>query len=261
VANPWGLYHTFGNVAEWASTAEGGFVRMGGHFRTEPVTPLPEVAAANADAPGPDPYVGVRPAVAMSAEKGAELIRGALRGNALLADVKGAYDPDRGTATLTGTTSSPALRRAADRRLEPLWFLAAVDNRIETPALPPGQLATIGPPLAPARRITPLGHWVYVVPVAIQWGDPLPVRGSEWFVNVYPHGEQDGCGHYAYKLAEIEPNDAGRFDLLIDRGKLVAAGVPVDSAVAVAISLGTEAPNPTDPQVVSNVAVMRWSMP
>jgi hypothetical protein len=260
-ANPWGLFHTFGNVAEWASTAAGGFVRMGGHFRTEPVTPLPEVAVENAESPGPDPYVGVRPAVAMSAEKGAEMVRETLKGNGLLANVTAAYDPDRGTATLTGTAPSPALRRAADRRLEPLWFLAAVENQIETPALPAGQLAVVGSPVAPTRRITPLGRWIYVVPVAVQWGDPLPVRGSEWYVNVYPHGAKDGCGHYAYKLVEIEPNDTGRFDLLIERGKMVAAGVPVDSDVAVALSLGNPAPNPTDPQVVSNVAVVHWSGP
>jgi hypothetical protein len=261
VANPWGLFHTFGNVTEWASKAEGGFVRLGGHFRTEPVTPLPEISVDKAESVGPDPYVGVRPVVELSAEKGAELIRQALQGNALLAGVSVAYDPDRATATLTGTVANPALRRAADQRLEPLWFLAAVENRIETPALAAGQLATIGAPIAPARRITPLGRWVYVVPVAVQWGDPLPVHGSEWWVNVYPHGERNGCGHYAYKLVEIEPNDAGKFDLLIDRGKMIAAGVRVDSPVAVALSLGAPAPSPTDPEVVSNVAVVRWSMP
>jgi hypothetical protein len=261
VANPWGLFHTFGNVAEWASTEGGGFVRLGGHFRTEPVTPLPEVAVQNAESTGPDPYVGVRPAAEMSAERGAELVRAALQGDPLLAGVSAAYDPERATATLTGTAPNSAARRAADRRLEPLWFLAAVENKIETPTLLPGQLATIGAPLGPARRITPLGRWIYVVPVSVQWGDPLPVHGSEWWVNVYPNGAQNGCGHYAYKLVETEPNDTGRFDLLIDRGKMIAAGVPVDSPVAVALSLGAPAPNPTDPQVVSNVAVVRWSLP
>ena len=34
--NPWGLLHTFGNVAEWAVLSPGRFVRLGGHFRTEP---------------------------------------------------------------------------------------------------------------------------------------------------------------------------------------------------------------------------------
>jgi formylglycine-generating enzyme required for sulfatase activity len=256
VANPWGLFHTFGNVAEWASTQGGGFVRLGGQFRTEPAVPLPEPAVESPEATGSDPYVGVRPAITLGAEDGAEHVRTALRGNGLLAGVSVAYDPDRATATLTGTLPSPALRRAADRRLEPVWFLAAVENRIETPTLPAGQLAAIGAPVAPAIRITPLGRWIYVVPLAVQWGDPLPVRGSEWWVNVYPNGAQSGCGHYAYKLAEGEPNDEGRFDLLIDRGKLTAAGVALDATVAVTLSLGAPAPVPTDPRIVSNVSTV-----
>ncbi len=55
-ANPWGHFHTFGNVAEWASTPSEGFVRLGGHFRTEPAAPLPEVAVEDAATTGPDPY-------------------------------------------------------------------------------------------------------------------------------------------------------------------------------------------------------------
>jgi hypothetical protein len=188
-------------------------------------------------------------------------VRTALAGNALLAGLAVAYDPERATATLTGTLPAPALRRAADRRLESLWFLAAVENRIETPSLPPGRLAAIGAPLAPARRITPLGRWVYVVPVSVRWGDPLPVHGSEWWVNVYPHGAQNGSGHYAYKLVEGEPNDTSRFDLLIDRGKMTAAGVAVPAPVAVALSLGAPAPLPTDPRVVSDITPIRWSLP
>jgi hypothetical protein len=261
VANPWGLFHTFGNVAEWATAAGAGFVRLGGHFRTEPMTPLAEVAVEDAATTGPDPYVGVRPAFELDGETGAELIHKALRGNALLADVKVAYDPDRATATLTGTLPDPALRRAADRRLEPLWFLAAVENAIETPQQAAGQLATLGAVAGPVRRITPLGRWIYVVPLAVRWGDPLPARGSEWYVNVYPHGASSGQGHYAYKLAEIEPNSSGRLDLLIERGKLIAAGVPPDSPVAVALSLGAAAPTPADSRIVSNVAQVRWSAP
>jgi hypothetical protein len=260
-ANPWGLFHTFGNIAEWAGSSESGFVRLGGHFRTEPASPLPDVTVENAETTGRDPYVGVRPAFALDPEKGAALIRQALQGNAQLAGVSVAYDPDRATATLTGTVPTSALRRAADRRLEALWFLAAVDNQLATPVLPPSQLATLGSALAPARRITPLGRWIYVIPVSVRWGDPLPVHGSQWWVNVYPRGALDMCGHYAYKLVEIEPNESGRFDLLIERSKMVAAGVPVDAPVAVALSLGCPAPVPTDPQVVSNVALIEWTMP
>jgi len=261
VANPWGLFHTFGNVAEWASAPGAGFVRLGGHFRTEPATPLAEVAVEDAATTGPDPYVGVRPAFELDAEAGAELVRKALRGNGLLAEVAVVYDPDRATATLTGTLPDPALRRAADRRLEPLWFLAAVENAIETPQQAAGQLATLGPIAGPVRRITPLGRWIYVVPVSVRWGDPLPVRGSQWYVNVYPHGDSSGKGHYAYKLVEIEPDSTGRMDVLIERGKLIAAGVPADAPVSVALSLGAAAPTPTDPRIVSNVALVRWSAP
>ena len=242
--NPWGLFHTFGNIAEWATPPGAGYVRLGGHFRTEPAAPLPEVAVDNVDATGPDPYVGVRPAFELSADEGAELVRKALRGNALLSGLSVVYDPDRATATLTGTLSGPGLRRTADRRLEPLWFLAAVENRIETPTLATGQLAELGTAVEGVRRITPLGRWIYVVPVSVRWADPLPVRGSQWWVNVYPHGDGSGNGHYAYKLVEIEPNDTGRLDVLIDRGKMTAAGLPVDSPVAVALSLGAPGTEP-----------------
>jgi hypothetical protein len=259
--NPWGLYHTFGNVAEWATTPAGGFVRLGGHFRTEPAVPLPEITVDDAATVGPDPYVGVRPAFGLTADEGAELVRKALAGNTLLAGISVAYDPDRATATLSGTLPDAALRRAADRRLEPLWFLAAVENRIETPRQVPGQLATLAGAVGPVRRITPLGRWIYVVPLSVSWGDPLPVRGSEWYVNVYPQGARSCTGHYAYKLVEIEPNATGRLDLLLDRAKLTAAGVSVGTPVAVALSLGAPAPAPDDTHVVSNVATITWSVP
>src|SRR5262249_22231987 len=123
--NPWGLLHTFGNVAEWATDPAGGTVRLGGHFRTEPTAPRPEVAVADADARGPDPYVGLRPAFDLDATQGAELARQALRGTRELAALAVAFDPDRATARLTGHVADPATRRAADRRLAGLWFLAA----------------------------------------------------------------------------------------------------------------------------------------
>ena len=42
---------------------------------------------------------------------------------------------------------------------------------------------------------------------------------------------------------------------------MTAAGQPVDAPVSVTLSLGAEAPTPTDPHVVSNVAPLRWSVP
>jgi hypothetical protein len=255
--NPWKLVHTFGNVAEWATTPSGGFVRLGGHFRTEPAVPLPEVAVQDAETTGPDPYVGVRPAFDLTAETGAALVRQALRGNELLADVKVAFDPDRATATLSGTLTEPALRRAADRRLEPLWFLAAVENRIVTPTVAAGQLALLGEVAGPPRRITPLGRRFYEVPVAVRWGDPLPVQGSDWYMNVYT----PGGGHFAHKLVEGAPNNRGRVTVLVDPAKMAAAGLAADAPVSIALSLGAEAPSPADHQVVSNVAPLRWSLP
>ena len=81
-ANPWGLAHTFGNVAEWATVPDGGFARMGGHFRTEPASPLPDVKVAGPDEMGPDAYVGFRPAFAIDEEEGERLARRALSGPA-----------------------------------------------------------------------------------------------------------------------------------------------------------------------------------
>ena len=255
--NGWGLFHTFGNVVEWARGPSGGFVRMGGHFRTEPESPLPEVAVDNGDTTGPDAYAGVRPVFDLTAESGAELVRKAIRSNPALSGVSAAFDPDRATATLTGTLPESTLRRAAEEQLEPLWFLAAVENRISTPTPAPGQLATLGGVAGQVRRITPLGHWVYEVPVSVRWGNPLPVRKSEWWVNVYP----SNGGHFAHKLIEIEPDASGKLLVLIEKMKMTAAGQPVNAPVSVALSLGAEAPSPTDPNVVSNVVALHWTVP
>jgi hypothetical protein len=255
--NPWGLYHTFGNVAEWATDPEKGFVRLGGHFRTEPESPLPVVAAENEDATGPDAYVGVRPAVALSADSGADLVRKALGGNPGLAGLDVRFDPARATATLTGTLPDPSLRRDADRRLAPLWFLAAVENRVTTPTVPAGLLATLGDVTGPVRRITPVGRWVYEIPLAVRWADPLPVRGSEWWVNIYPASG----GHLAHKLVEIEPNDTRRLVVLIDRALMTGLGQPADGPASVALSLGGQALTIGDPRIVSNIVPLRWSVP
>ncbi len=146
-ANPWGLFHTFGNVAEWASVPSGGFARMGGSFRTEPASPLPEVAVEGGDVVGPegtDAYVGVRPAFDLSPEEGAEVIRRSLATDPRLKDVTAALDPDRATVRLGGTSTDPSARRAADDLMAKLWFVAAVENAIETPRFAPGALAELG---------------------------------------------------------------------------------------------------------------------
>jgi hypothetical protein len=235
----------------------GGVERLGGHFRTEPASPLPEVAVADAGSTGPDPYVGVRPVFDLDAATGSVLVRRALRGNQDLAAVRVVFDPDRVTATLTGQVAEPALRRAADRRLAALWFLAAVEDRIETPAVVPGQLARLGAVAGSARRFTPLGRWFYAVPVQVHWIDPLPVSGSEWWVNVF----LPGGPHFAHRLVETPPGRSGRLTVMVDRSAMNAAGLAADAPVSVALSLGAEAAAPTDPRIVSNVATLRWRLP
>ena len=125
-ANPIGLFHTFGNVAEWATVPAGGFARMGGHFRTEPASPLPEVEVEKADELGPDPFVGVRPAFDLSRRgrrrAGPEAARRPTRTS------PGSASPSTPTgrrSRLTGTVADSSTRRAADRALEGLWFVAA----------------------------------------------------------------------------------------------------------------------------------------
>ncbi len=257
VPNPWGLFHTFGNIAEWATGANDGYVRLGGHFRTEPKSPLPEDEVDKDDTTGADPYVGVRPVLDLDADKGAELIRRALHGNKDLEPIEVAFDPDRATATLTGRLPEPSMRRAADHRLAALWFLAAVENRIETPRPIPGQLARLGPVVGPARRITPLGRWFYEVPVEVRWASPLPVRGSDWYVNIY----LPGGSTFGHRMVPAEPDRSNRVTVLIDRAQMQAAGLAVDAPVQVALSLGDEAPTPGDPRVVSNVVLLRWRLP
>jgi hypothetical protein len=244
-ANPWGLSHTFGNVAEWATGASGGFVRLGGHFRTEPASPLPEDGVSDAGTLGPDPYVGVRPAFVLSADQGAKLLREALGKDSRLANLQVAFDPDRATATLTGEVGEAADRGRADRLLRSFWWLAAVDNRLTMPTVPPGLLALLTPPAGPARRIRPLARVVDEVPVPVQWANPLPVEGTEWYVNVYT---PDG-GHVAHVLVEPRPG-ARTVTVLVDRARVPTPGTPL----TVTLSLGAPAPHLGDPRIVSNPA-------
>jgi hypothetical protein len=242
--NPWGLFHTFGNAAEWATSGPGRFVRLGGHFRTEPASPLPAVAVEGDSTAGPDPYVGVRPALSLSSSEGAALARRALAGSPVLAQLAATYDPDRSVVTVTGAVPEPSLRREADRRLGSLWFVAAVENRVSTPTIPPGGLALLGPVLGQPRRLAPLGRPLDEWTVGVRWSPVQPVDGSEWWVNVY----QPGGGHFAHLLAERRPGPTHRLAVLVDRTK-----IPAGPPLSVALSLGAPAPSPDDPRVVSNV--------
>lgn len=246
-ANPWGLFHTFGNVTEWATGPAGGFVRLGGHFRTEPASPLEVVKVADRNATGPDPYVGVRPAFSLDAGAATALVRRRLMGIPGSEAIRVAFDPDRATVTLSGAVADPAARRRADIRLGGLWFLAAVENRLDSPGIAAGQLARLAPAPGKPRRIAPLGRVQDGIPIAVRWAIPLPVEGSAWYVNIYRAG-----GHSAHTLIERVPGRPVILALVDPR----AGG-----AASVALSLGAPAPTPDDPRVVSNVLPLATPAP
>jgi Sulfatase-modifying factor enzyme 1 len=256
-ANPYGLAHTFGNVAEWATDPAGGFARMGGHFRTEPASPLPEVKVEKADELGPDPFVGVRLAFDLTPESGAELIRKRLATDPKLSGVAVVFDPDKASVRLTGSVADSSTIRAADQALEGVWFVASVENNLKTASVGANQLAILGAPTGPSRRLGVLDRTFIEIPLSVHWLDPLPVQGSEWWVNVY----LPGGGHFAHKLDSGEPGRASKTLVLIDRSKLAALGLGDNSTVQVALSLGSPAATPSENRVVSNVAAVRPTLP
>ncbi len=253
-ANPSGLFHTFGNVAEWATVPSGGFARMGGHFRTEPASPLPEVALGPAGEVGPDPFVGVRPAFDLSPEAGAGLARKRLGEDPTLGPIAVAYDPERSTITLTGKVAEASARRSADRLLEGLWFVKAVEDRLESPEVAPNQLARLGVLAAPIRKVATLGETFLEVNMTVRWLDPLPVVGSEWWANIYL---PNNAGHFAHKLDEGIAGRSGVVRVLVDRARLAALGLGDDTPMTIALSLGAPAPTTGGSNIASNVAIVR----
>ena len=251
--NPLGLAHTFGNAAEWATDPSGGFARMGGHFRTEPASPLPVEVVAKDDEVGPDRFVGVRPLADLTPESATALIRKRLAGDPGLSKVGVAFDPDRALVTLTGTVPEASTRRSADTLLEGLWFVAAVDNRLETSGLLENQVAILGQPTAPARRLAILDRTFVEVPLSVRWLDPLPVTGTAWWVNIY----LPGGGHQSQKLDSTGPGRSKKVVVRVDREKLAGLGLPDTSTFQVALSLGGPASSPTDPRVVTNPVEVR----
>lgn len=251
-ANPWGLYHTFGNVAEWATTPEGGFVRLGGHFRTEPASPLPEVAVDGPDQVGPDPYVSLRPAFSLEAADAADLIGKVLEDEIGPGNVRAVFNPDRGTVILTGLVPDFETRRRVSNLAASLWFVNAVTDQLTMPSLDEGVLVELGPGVGEPRRISPLGRVYDIYPVAAKWAGRLPVSGSKWYMNVYlPGGE-----HYAHPLLERQPG-GDTVDVLIDHSRLPAGGLGDELEINVGISLGVPAGLPTDTNLVSNLAPLR----
>lgn len=252
-ANPFGLYHSFGNVAEWAGTPDGGFARMGGSFRTEPVSPPPDVTVAKDDEVGPDAFVGVRPALTLTAPAVEAIVRKQLAVDPRLADVRVSFDPARAAVTLTGRAAdAPAAREAAER-LRGLWFLAAVVNRVDFPRPFAGQLATLAPLNEAAKVEAVLDRSFVDVPVGVQWFEPLPVVGSHWWANIYlPGGE-----HLYHKLTETEAGRFPRTIVSVDRSRLKVDRLDDATPFSVALSLGQPAPTPTDPHVASNVVQIK----
>ena len=255
--NPWGLAHTFGNAAEWATDPAGGFARMGGHFRTEPASPLPVVKVDKDDELGPDPFVGVRPVADLSTEAATASIRKRLLEDPRLAKVAIGYDPDRAVVTLSGPVPDPSARRSADRLLEGLWCVSAVDNKLETLALIENQMAILGAPTAQARRMAILDRTFVEIPVTVRWLDPLPVTGTSWWVNLY----LPGGGHQATKIDPALPGKASKLVVRIDREKLAAQGLADTSPVRVALSIGSPAPTSSEFRVVSNAIELRPTFP
>jgi len=125
-----------------------------------------------------------------------------------------------------------------------------------SPTVAAGQRATRCDIAGPWRRITPLGRWSDLVPLGVRWADPLLVSGSNWYVNV---SLTDG-GHAAHRMIESQPDHSRRTTVQVERDRPRAAVLAVDAPVSVALSLGSVAPNPADPHVVSNVAPLSWSL-
>jgi hypothetical protein len=256
-ANPFGLAHTFGNAAEWATDPAGGFARMGGHFRTEPASPLPVVKVEKDDEPGPDPFVGVRPSFVLTPETGSALIRRKLATDPALRAVAVTFDPETATATLTGPVVDSSARRAADRVLEGVWFVASVDDKLTTSTIGPNQLAILGPVVGPSRKFAVLDRSFIEIPLAVHWLDPLPVAGTSWWINIY----LPGGGHLASKLDEGEPGRASKLMVRIDRSKLASLGLADETPVKIALSLGSALPTPAESRIVSNLVEVRPTFP
>ncbi len=251
--NPWGLFHTYGNVEEWTRQADGSLYRIGGHFRTEPTEKRPAVKVADSKSLGPDPYVGVRVALDLSAETGAAIVRAQLVKVPGLSDPDASFKPDQGLAIVRGTTTDAASRRLADKAIGKLWFVAAIDNQIDSPSPPPGGLAVLGKVVGPVRKTRPLGRQVDLLPIEVRWVDPLPVSGSDWFLNVFLEGGQQ----FSHRLFDGEPGHSQRVTLALDLAKLLP--LPhADTSMEVALSLGKPATRVDDPNIVSNLTRISW---
>ncbi len=235
-ANPFGLAHTFGNAAEWATDPSGGFARMGGHFRTEPASPLPGVKVEKPDELGPDPFVGVRPAFDLSGDSATALIKKRLAADPRLGGVGISFDPARAAVTLTGPVADsssrpigrPAPRRALVRRerREPTRGVGAQGEPTGHPraAGRPGQAGRS--PRPDVRRGPPVG----------------PMAGPPPGARVGLVAQHLTCPAAATRpSSSTRPSPVGcrRVVVHVDRQKLASLGLADTSPFQVALSLGT----------------------
>lgn len=248
--NPWGFLNTFGNVAEWATSDSSTALRMGGHFRTEPDGRLDPIEVTEPDRTGPDPFVGLRPALTLESEPIARSIESLLHRERGLAEASVTFDASRAVATLTGPVPDSAARRRADEILRTLWYVAAVENRLAPPSVDPGRLARLVGIAGPAERRRILDRFEVVVPLNVLWDLELPVVGSDWWVNVQtPVGEWT-----SYRLPE---KLVGQPVVPV----VVPAGPygPVDGLVG--LSIGTPDPGLLGPLAASQVLPIRADVP
>ena len=268
--NPWGLWHTFGNVAEWATDPSGGPPwLMGGTFRTDrdkanfrPEDLEVRMRAADAYDAETNPFAGIRPVVEISPEQGSAAARELLAGSDAFKDVAVVFDPESATATLSGTVENAFDHEQAGNLLRPLWFLAAIRDRLSVrkPPLTFDRVASLGEQ-GDSKGVTlsyVIDDRVYRVPVSVSWAEKLPVEGSTLWLGVYrPEGS-------LISASRVNPVEIGRSSVLkveIDGAKMRASGLAVDAPVGIALSLGKSAAISTnDPGMVSEVVPLRWRL-
>jgi hypothetical protein len=265
--NPFGLWHTYGNMAEWATDpgAESTFWKLGGSFATETAQFRPEDLAVRVEGDSmlqgegeqdPPQWVGVRPFATITPESGAKAIAARLAENPALADVKVEYDPARATATLTGSVASWDVASEADRLIalgdpqhRPLWFVASVENRLKPTALSDAEIARILDAAGSVAVRYDLGQPIYEAPVRVDWSPAMPVVGTDWWANVFrPGGERLG----STRIDGKQVGRTGPVTIYLPARFYQDAGLRPGDPVEILLSIGiSPAVDRNDPRLVS----------
>lgn len=274
-SNPFGLWHTFGNVTEWATettTAGPVYWKLGGSFATESADFRESDLAirvegadtlTGAGEEDPPQWVGVRPAADITAEQGATIVKRRLAEDPASGRAEVSYDPRTAVATIRGTVPTWADVLAADRLLArvdsnhpSLWFVASVVNQLQPPGLADGHLAELGEPVGPVRVRFEVGYWFYDVPLPVRWAPRLPVEGSSWWVVGFRPGGERVLEH---RLPAAAVGSREPVLVTIPGRALAGAGIAAGSPIEVSLALGVEPPAyANDPAVVSNRRVVQW---